>query len=80
MGYIAPIRMNQYTEYQKRDQEKMKARDPMPVRFTPKIRLQPKFELKTTDAAIPTKYETEARNNKNFPNATGKGQFLNEYV
>ncbi|GIN97826.1 hypothetical protein J6TS1_36960 [Siminovitchia terrae] len=86
MGYIAPVRMLQYTEYQKRDQEKTKDRDPMPVHFVPKIRLRAEFQLRTSATQIPFNdknvrgIEREAFKKENFPHETGKGLYLNEYV
>ncbi len=84
MGYITPIKINQYTEYQKRDQEKVKTRDPIPVHFTPRIRFRPKFQSGATEAAIQLKHKGKSgakpRKNRNFTKEKGKGRYLNEYV
>ncbi|GIN19203.1 MAG TPA: hypothetical protein DEO65_09995 [Bacillus bacterium] len=84
MGYITPIKINQYTEYQKRDQEKEKTRDPIPVHFTPRIRFQPKFQSGATAAVIQLKNKGKSgakpRKNRKFTKEKGKGRYLNEYV
>ncbi len=86
MGYIAPVRMLQYTEYQKRDQEKTKVRDPMPIHFMPEIRLRANFQFHAPATPFPSHDKTlrgiewEAPKKENFPHETGKGLFLNEYI
>ncbi|MBD8003871.1 hypothetical protein [Bacillus norwichensis] len=86
MGYIAPVRMLQYTEYQKRDQEKTKNRDPMPIHFMPEIRLRANFQFRASGTQFPFNdkkirgIEWKAPKKENFPHETGKGLFFNEYV
>lgn len=88
MGYIAPIRMTQYSEYQKRVQEKSKTRDPMPVKFSPRIKLQPKLESGTHQEGTTFKFKEKKQHDsqeatyldENLPLQTGKGQYINEYV
>lgn len=87
MGYIAPIRMIQYSDYHKRVGERSKTHDPMPVKFTPRISLQPKFHLGTTVLANAAIYrntlrketEQDVKEHK-FPDQKGKGLYINEYV
>lgn len=89
MGYIAPVRMIQYTEYQKRDLEKTKTHDPIPVKFIPGIKLHSNSQLgtKTYTAATPAKVreirdteEVVFITDENFFEETGKGLYINEYV
>lgn len=82
MGYIAPIRIVQYMEYQKRIQESSKVHDPMPVHFTPRISLSPHTRLGKQEWGIPKSYPYESRNTggKRLPHYTGKGQYINEYI
>ncbi|RST75248.1 hypothetical protein D4T97_008310 [Siminovitchia acidinfaciens] len=88
MGYIAPIRMLEYSEYQKRVQEKSKNHDPMPVNFTPRIRLQSKLYWGTNREGIPLKLKEKKQYgspkssviDKKLPEETGKGRYINEYV
>lgn len=87
MGYIAPIRMIQYSDYQKRVEEQSKTHDPMPVKFTPRISLQPKSYLGTTVSANAVFYNNTLRKemeqavkDNRFPDQTGKGLYINEYV